>query len=86
MLRAPGTKCLKLKCDKLHSFFAFHFNLRCYNVAALMLCKPDGTEANLVAYLAFEEGMGATTAVVSVSSNRKTSAAIIPAHSGVQAW
>jgi len=27
-LKAPGTKRLKLKCDKLLSRFAFNFNLR----------------------------------------------------------
>ena len=27
-LKPPETKCLKLKCDGLHSTFAFKFNLR----------------------------------------------------------
>jgi hypothetical protein len=30
MLKAPGTKRLKLKCNKLLSTFAFNFNLRRY--------------------------------------------------------
>ena len=30
VLKAPGTKCLKLKCDKLLSSFAFNCNLRHY--------------------------------------------------------
>ena len=29
-LKAPGTKRLRLKCDKLLSHFAFNFNLRRY--------------------------------------------------------
>ena len=31
MLKPPGTKHLKLKCDGLLSSFAFKFNLRRYN-------------------------------------------------------
>jgi len=31
-LKAHGIKRLKLKCDKLLSSFAFHFNLRRYTV------------------------------------------------------
>jgi hypothetical protein len=31
-LKAPGTKRLKLKYDKLLSSLAFNFNLRCYSV------------------------------------------------------
>ena len=34
-LKAPGTKRLKLKCDRLLSTLAFKFNLRRYNVEAL---------------------------------------------------
>ena len=33
-LKAPGTKCLKLKYDNLLSSFAFKFNLRHYIVEA----------------------------------------------------
>jgi len=29
--KAPGSKRLKLKCDKLLSSFAFNFNLRCFS-------------------------------------------------------
>ena len=32
-LKPPGTKRLKLKCEKLLSTFAFKFNLRRYNKA-----------------------------------------------------
>jgi len=35
MLKPPGTRRLKLNCDKLLSTFAFKFNLRRYNMAAL---------------------------------------------------
>ena len=31
MLKAPGTKLLKVKCDKLLSRFAFNFNLHRYS-------------------------------------------------------
>ena len=34
-LKAPGSERLKLKCDKLHSNFAFNFNLRRYIEAGL---------------------------------------------------
>jgi len=34
MLKQPGTKHLKLKCDILLTTFAFKFNLRRYNVVA----------------------------------------------------
>jgi len=30
-LKPPGTNCLKLKCDMLHSTSAFKFNLRRYS-------------------------------------------------------
>jgi len=30
MLKAPGTKRLKLNCDETLSSFAFNFNLRCH--------------------------------------------------------
>jgi len=33
-LKAPGTKCLKLKYDELLSSFASNFNLRQYTVAS----------------------------------------------------
>jgi len=32
-LKAPGTKRLNLKCDKLLSIFAFKFHLRRYTMA-----------------------------------------------------
>ena len=32
VLKAPGTKLLRLKCDELLSSFAFNFNMRRYNV------------------------------------------------------
>jgi hypothetical protein len=35
MLKAPGTKRLKLEYDKLLSSFAFNFNLRRYTTAAV---------------------------------------------------
>ena len=35
MLKPPGTKHLRLKCDKLLSSFAFKFYLRRYIVAAV---------------------------------------------------
>jgi hypothetical protein len=35
ILKAPGTKLLKLKCDKLLSKFAFKFNLRRYTLAVI---------------------------------------------------
>jgi hypothetical protein len=33
MLKAPGTKRLKLNCDELFSSFAFNFNLSHYSAA-----------------------------------------------------
>jgi len=40
-LAAPGTKRLKLKCDKLLSSFAFNFNLRRYVTATAIYATPD---------------------------------------------
>ena len=38
-LKAPGTKCLNLKCGKLLSSFGFKFNLRRYTkVVAMRIC------------------------------------------------
>jgi hypothetical protein len=34
-LKPPGTQCLKLKCDKQFSNFAFNFNLSHCNVHAM---------------------------------------------------
>ena len=36
VLKAPGTKRLKLKCDESLSNFAFKFNLRRYNAGPLV--------------------------------------------------
>ena len=41
MLKAPGTKRLKLNCDELLSSFAFKFNLRRY---AMCYLKGRGVE------------------------------------------
>ena len=38
MVKAPGTKRLKLKYDKLLSKFAFNFNLRRYNTTMIARC------------------------------------------------
>ena len=35
MLKAPGTKCLKLKYDELLLSFAFNFNSCCYITAVM---------------------------------------------------
>ena len=48
LLKAPGAKRLKPKCDKLLSSFAFNFNLRPYNVVVMQelynLKNAVGTE------------------------------------------
>jgi len=46
-LKAPGTKRLKLKYDKLFSSFAFYFNLRRYSMAI------DGVEATSAGQLQY---------------------------------
>ena len=59
MLKAPGTKPLKLKYDKLLSRFAFKFTLRRYTMAAAAAATaaaPDATAATR------EEAVGALRA------------------------
>jgi len=41
MLKAPGTKRLKRKCDEPPSNFAFKFNLRRYNKGIEVICVID---------------------------------------------
>ena len=43
MLKASGTKRLKLKYDKLLSIFGFNYNLRRYSVVSLHLPLTPGT-------------------------------------------
>ena len=47
-LKAPGTVRLKLKFDKLHSLFAFKFNLRRYNTVTEMLSYYSFTRTTVV--------------------------------------
>ena len=49
MLKAPGTKCLNLKCDKLLSSFAFNFNLRRYSLAGVRTVRTFAQEEAEVA-------------------------------------
>jgi len=49
-LKAPGTERSKLKCDGLHSTFAFKFNLRRYTSAAQWAAPPMPSAAAAGAY------------------------------------
>jgi len=42
MLKPPGTKRFKLKCDIPLSKFAFNFNLRCYIMACQFHPEKSG--------------------------------------------
>jgi hypothetical protein len=56
-------------------------------IATMMKCKQSGAlDADLVAYLALEEGMGASTVVASATSERASTATIVKAHAGVEPW
>jgi len=45
MLKPPGIKRLKLKCDEQLSNFAFNFNLRRYNLHAAADAAADAAAA-----------------------------------------
>jgi serine/threonine protein kinase len=51
MLKAPGTKRLKLEYNKLLSSFAFNFNLRRYNVTDKLYVMMEFVPRNLLEIL-----------------------------------
>jgi hypothetical protein len=54
MLKAPGTKRLKLKHDSLLSNFALNYDMRCYNqVATLALLRAVEAPPNKVGRCGF---------------------------------
>jgi hypothetical protein len=59
VLKAPGTKCLKLKCDEPLSSFDFNFNLRHYTVVD---CVDGSRAAGLALCTAFAAHDGLASA------------------------